>query len=198
MSWACSAFWRSLSSCWRGGAASAFAVLLALALGGCLVQSGAPLSPLGRLPADSPLLGTWIHSDKDEASYFHCGNEGNFAKVIEVDLRKNDGGVKSETYLLATTSVDGRSYLSLQLPGDGPKKYLWMKYQFTGKDKLTLWFADDKFLAEAVKSGALPGTVKPDAIPRVFLTADAERLRRFVGENDARIFTGKPLELRRL
>ena len=73
-----------------------------------------------------------------------------------------------------------------------------MKYQLTGSDKLTLWFADDKFVAEAVKSGIIPGTVNADKIPRVLLSADAERLRRFVSENDLRIFTGKPLELRRL
>jgi len=174
------------------------AFVAALFLGRCLVQSDAPLSPLARLPADSPLLGTWVHRARDEVTYFHCGNQGASARVIEVDLRTNDGGVKSETYLLAVTSVDGKNYLSIQLPGDGPPRYLWMKYRLTGNDALTLWFAEDEFVTAAVKSGAIPGTVKPDGVPRVLLSADRERLRRFVGENDARIFTGKPLELRRV
>ena len=172
--------------------------LLALLLGGCLVQSDAPLSPLVALPAASPLLGTWVHAEKDEVSYFHCGNEGASARVIEVDLLK-DGRVKSESYAVSATTLDGNGYLSLELAGkDGPK-YLWMKYRLTGNDALTLWSADEKFVGEAVKRGEISGTVEAkSSYPRVLVSADAERLRRFVREHDARIFAGKPLELRRV
>jgi len=162
------------------------------------VQSDAPLSPLVALPADSPLLGTWLHSEKDEVSYFHCGNEGKSAKVIEVDLKQN-GRVKSEVYAIAATTIAGNDYLSLQVKQDARVRYLWIKYRLTGNDALTLWFADEKFVTETVRKGEIAGTVEPNSsFPRVLLSADAERLRRLIAEHDDKIFVGKPLELRRV
>lgn len=174
------------------------AFCLALIVSGCLVESEAPLSPQGRLPANSPLLGTWTLVDKDQVIYLHFGNEEATARMLEVE-HYDDGRMKSEAFAVSATTVGGNDYLSVQLPhGDRPT-YAVVKYHLPDQDTLRLWPTHDKFVADAVRKGLIAGTAETNTLfPRVLLSADSETLRRFVGEHDAQLFAEAASQFRRV
>ncbi len=174
-----------------------------LALSFCIlvsacVESEAPLSPLAPLPPDSPLIGSWMLSDKSETMFFHVGNEGETAKILEVELGK-DGSIKSENHVASAVSHGGNTYLSVQVRSGDKLLYSLWKYQLSGKNRLTLWPADYKFLESAVSQGLIVGTVNAKAmVQRVELSADSDALLVFVGKYSAQVFPKATIKLQRV
>lgn len=172
-----------------------FVLSLGLLLSAC-VESESPLSPPAPLPADNPLIGSWLFQDKDETAYLHIGNEGQDVKMVEVEIYP-DGRIKSEIYTASATTVGEHAYLSVQTPRDGRPLYTLMKYRLVDKDTLTLALANYKFMENAVKDGSIAGTLDSSA-PGVLLTAGPDALKRFVLDHDKQIFPETTSELRRL
>ncbi|MFZ2405456.1 MAG: hypothetical protein WAW41_09995, partial [Methylobacter sp.] len=149
------------------------------------------------LPADNPLIGTWVQIDKKEITYLHFGNGGHAGKMVEVELHEN-GMLKTESFTVSVTTVGENNYLSVQATLL-PPTYFLLKYRLTEKNILTLWPANYPFMANAVQKGMIAGTSESKSlIPRVLLSTDSENLQRFVGEHDSQMFSEKVGEFRRV
>lgn len=182
-----------LTSCLHYLGASRIKALLAfclgLALAGCTLDSSAPLSPPAPLPANSPLIGTWIVKDENSTTYYHVGNEGTLAKLVEVVIR-NDHSIQTEMIDVSATDLDGKHYLNVKLPGDKGPTYLLYRYQIDSQNTLTLYTANFKFLADAIKAGTIKGTVHGESVvPNVSLDAPTTELRDFVAKHGDQVFT---------
>lgn len=160
------------------------------------VEFEAALSPPAPLAPGSPLIGTWVAKDQHESAYLHIGNEGQGVRMVEVELDKS-GSIKSESYSAAATALAGNTYLSVQTPRNGRPRYTLLKYQLSGRNLLTLWPANYRFLDNAVKIGLIAGSVEATTAG-VLLSADQESLQRFVGDYGNQMFPEATVKLRRL
>jgi hypothetical protein len=178
------------------------AIRTILALSFCLlvsacVESEAPLTPPAPLSPDSPLIGSWVIFDTNETMFFHVGNEGAAAKILEVELSK-DGSIKSKSYIASAVAQGGNEYLSVQVRSGEKLLYSIWKYQLTGNNTLTLWPANYQFLENAVNKGLIVGTVEPKGpVPRVQLSADSNALLLFVGKYSSQMFPKATIKLQR-
>ena len=177
---------------YMGGSINAVLILfLGFLLNACALQSNVPLSPPDALPANSPIIGTWVGSDPGEHSrtYVHVGNVQGVAKIIEVDFH-DQGEMKSESQDVSFTLIDGVNYISLKMTDSGKTSYMLMKLVFEGNDTVLVKTANYQFLADAVGKGLVKGAVvsKP-IVPYVFLSEDATALQGFIAKYSDQIFS---------
>jgi len=161
---------------------------LGMLLAGCL-QSKVPLSPLAALAPANPLVGDWIYEKQGETGTVHIGNEDGTAKLISVE-RDSDGTIKSEDFKFAATTIDGKNYMSVEIPDADTVLYILLQYRITDNKRLTLRAANIPFVADAIQRGLISGTANPKSVaPNAMLSADTDALQRFVTQYDKQLFT---------
>jgi len=163
------------------------------------VFSTIPLSPFAPLPADDPLIGTWIkiedNAKEKEINYLHIGNQGEGLQMVSVTL-DSSGRIKNEPMQATSTTMNGQKYLSVLMPEEDKKLYYILKYRVDG-DTLTLWAPDFDFIKTAIEQKQIAGSAKSKSYT-VEMSADQPALQRFFIDNDSKIFQEKPAVLKRL
>ena len=161
-------------------------------LSACIPHSQHPITPAHEHPVDTSLLGSWYWRQENETGFVHVGLDfrSKLLRVVMVDLDRSSELELSE-FLGHTSTLGENLYLNLRWlrtknEVDG---YLFVKYRPEG-ESLAISLADTQVLEEAVKKGLLQGVV-PDGgghARAVRITESGEGLRRFLIENDGRLF----------
>ncbi|EDY18141.1 hypothetical protein CfE428DRAFT_4277 [Chthoniobacter flavus Ellin428] len=188
-----------------------------LLLASCLPESKNPLSTPSTSTVDGRLGGVYVQKrekkDDDLSTWHFHYRETNvrgrisvtpWLEVLNLEHRRGDG-LKGTTYRALTTHLGVHDYISFMEVGDAVSKdhaslYGFARYEVNWSGDIQVWFANSDFLAQAIKSGKLHGTVRSDSTGKnVLLTDSTERLAAFVAASDpARLFGGKPLIFYRL
>jgi hypothetical protein len=183
----------------------------------CLPESKNPLSTPSTSTVDGRLGGVYVQKrekkDDDLSTWHFHYRETNahgrisvtpWLEVLNIEHRRGNG-LKETTYRALTTHLGVHDYISFVEVGNDVSKdhaslYGFARYEVNWSGDIQVWFANSDFLAQAIKSGKLHGTVRSDSTGKnVLLTDSTEHLAAFVAASDpTRLFSGKPLIFYRL
>ncbi|MBI3600984.1 MAG: hypothetical protein HY097_10150 [Nitrospinae bacterium] len=170
-------------------------------ISGCIPSSDNPLTePILGNPGNE-LIGSWFWKDTDETGFLHIGKDQKkeFLNITMVAFKK-DGEVEATEFIGHTSKLSSNNYLNLKWvkPENFIKGYLFIKYRVSG-DKLEYSIIDSQAIIKGIKSGDLKGEViskgKTDDIK---IHEEQEKLREYVLKNDADLFKGEGVMLKRL
>ncbi|HUB85323.1 MAG TPA: hypothetical protein VL971_06485 [Rhizomicrobium sp.] len=164
-----------------------------------------PVGTTAGLHNDPALTGLWRgrladRSNGDERDvYFHflpkLGDTVTVVMVQAGDKPDGDWMVVSAT----TAAIRGNHFLNATLThtedkpdGDITPNSFPMLYRFAGPHRLTLYFMDEDAVKDAIKSGAVRGTVSPGTMGDATITADPKSLDAFMASKRGLALFSKP------
>ena len=169
-------------------------VPVVLALVGCLPPATThPVGTTVGLHPDPTLVGLWrgkmsSSSDDERDSYFHFlpKLDGSITVVLVQAGNKPDGDWMTASVTSAT--VGSSHFLNAKIThgGDNDDKddvtqnTFPMLYRFDGPRKFTLYFLNEDAVKDAIKSGAIKGTIDPGTMGDATITADPKALDAFL------------------
>jgi hypothetical protein len=160
----------------------------ALALSGCLPESEHPIAPPDEAGGDARLLGAWLHVSEDGYGVYHAFKTERADWDLAIADHDVEGIGEIEIYTGHTTRIASGDYLNVLVTGS-ETGYLIARYEFADKDHLRMAFSDTEMLVEAVKSGALPGTITEDSTgPDIRITASPEQWQAYLATAPASLF----------
>lgn len=157
-------------------------------LAGCLPESERPIAPAERQNGDPRLLGAWYNIAEDGFTIAHvfATESGTLhMEIVDHDV-EGLGGV--EGYDAHVTRLPHGDYLNVLVTGS-ESGYLIARYRFEGLDRLAVAMTENAALLEAVKSGALAGTITEEAGgPDLHIAATSEQWQAFLAEPPADLY----------
>lgn len=173
------------------------ALAAATVLTGCLAESEHPLAEADPAKSDPRLWGSWLSEEEDGYMIAHVFATEQGALQIALAEHDVEGIGKIDTYDAHVTHLPSGDYLNVR-GADTEDGYVFVKYEFDGTDKLTVWSMGDDELVQSVKDGKLPGTstVEGGDID-VRITATSEQWQAFLAKAPADFF-GEPTSFTRI
>lgn len=172
-------------------------LVLAGLLAGCLAESEHPIAAADPDKNDLRLWGSWLSTEEDGYMVAHVfATEGH---TLRIAIAEHDveGLGDIETYDAHATELPAGSYLNVMGP-DTENGYVFVKYQFTGTDQLSIQSMENDQLVQAVKDGKLPGTTKQEGSDvDVRITATSEQWQAFLAKAPAGLF-GEAMHFKRV
>jgi len=166
-------------------------VCLFLWIPGCVPVSEHPLTDPSSGEKDPGLMGDWFHREGTEVIFLHVGfvKEPGLLRLVMIEYERQ-GVLKDSEWAGHVSRLDTNRYLNLRpvRPEPDTPGYLIVKYRIEG-DRLCISLACEKAFEDAIHAGHLRGAVKKEKLSStVRITEKPEGLRRFVRENDRRLF----------
>jgi hypothetical protein len=162
--------------------------VLALGLAGCLDESKHPVGPADPENGDPRLLGAWYNVAEDGFAVAHVFATESGALDIEIsdhDVEGTGGVVGADAHV---TRLPHGDYLNILVTG-AESGYLIARYRFDGLNRVAVAMTETAALLEAVKSGALAGTITEEASgPDLHITATSEQWQAFLAGPPADLY----------
>lgn len=167
----------------------ALAGFLALWLTACLPESENPVAAPDPAQQDPRLWGAWVHVAEDGFSVAHVfATEAHTLQVLWIDHDVEGIGGEPETYDAHVSKLPSGDFLNVLVKGS-ETGYLVAKYVFKGKNTVSIAFLTDAALTDAVKAGALPGTIGGEGgAEDVRITATAQQWQAFLANPPKDLF----------
>jgi len=158
---------------------------------GCVPVSEHPLTEPDAAERDPRLMGDWYQQGEDESVQVHIGfrEETGGLRLLMVDYDR-DGKLDLSEWKGHISRLDGNRYLNLKdvRCGQEERGYLFVKYRIEG-DRLCVSLASNRAWEAAVAEGRIQGRLdRKKGVRSVHITEGPEGLRRFVREQDRRLF----------
>lgn len=170
---------------------------LATLLAGCLPESEHPVAAADPAKNDARLWGSWISEAEDGYMIAHVFATDKSTLSISLAEHGVEGLGEIETYDVHVTNLPSGDYLNVVTTGS-EAGYLIGKYQFDGTNAVSVSFASNAALEQAVKSGKLPGTTKVEGgMTDVRITAASEQWQKFLATPPAGFFD-EPIGFKRI
>lgn len=166
-------------------------------LAGCLPESEHPIAPADSQAGDPRLWGAWLNVAEDGFTIAHVlATEAGNLRLVTVDHDvEGIGGV--DEYDAHVTRLPQGDYLNVLVTGS-ETGYLVAKYKFKGADTVSIAMTQNAALEQAVRSGALAGTITEEGgVPDLRITASSEQWQAFLAKPPADLF-GEELEFQRV
>ncbi len=184
---------------WRIDQLRRMAAGLALAtlLAGCLAESEHPIAAADPDKNDPRLWGSWISEEEDGYVIAHVF--ATEADTLRVSIAEHgvEGMGDVDRYEAHVTQLPTGDYLNA-MGADTEGGYVFVKYQLTGTDALSVWSMANENVVQAVKDGKLPGTIKQESSgDDVRVTATPKQWQAFLAGAPAEFF-GEPMEFKRI
>ena len=173
------------------------ALTAATVLGGCLAESEHPIAATDPDKNDPRLWGSWISEEED--GYIIAHVFATEADTLRISIAEHgvEGMGDVDSYDAHVTQLPTGDYLNAMGP-DTENGYVFVKYQLTGTDALSVWSIENEKVVQAVKDGMLPGTTKPEGSDvDVRITATSEQWQAFLASTPVDLF-GEPMEFKRI
>jgi len=173
------------------------ALTAATVLGGCLAESEHPIAAADPDKNDPRLWGSWISEEED--GYIIAHVFATEADTLRISIAEHgvEGMGDVDSYDAHVTQLPTGDYLNAMGP-DTENGYVFVKYQLTGTDALSVWSMENEKVVQAVKDGKLPGTTKPEGSDvDVRITATPKQWQAFLSDVPADFF-GEPMEFKRI
>jgi hypothetical protein len=173
------------------------AMAAAIALVGCLAESEHPISAADPEKNEPGLWGSWLSQEEDGYVITHVFATEDHTLRISVAEHGVEGVGKVDTYDAHVTNLPSGDYLNVMGP-ETEAGYVFVRYKFTGTDRLLVWSMQNDKLVQAVKDGKLPGTTKAEGGDvDVRITATPEQWQAFLAKVPAEVF-GEPMNFERI
>jgi hypothetical protein len=170
---------------------------LAALLAGCLPESEHPVAAADPAKNDARLWGSWISEAEDGFMIAHVFATEKDTLSISMAEHGVEGLGEIETYDVHVTNLPSGDYLNVVTTGS-EAGYLIGKYQFDGTNAVSVSFASNAALEQAVKSGKLAGTTKVEGgMTDVRITATSEQWQQFLAKPPAEFFD-EPISFKRI
>src|SRR5688572_27637129 len=170
---------------------------LAALLAGCLPESEHPVAAADPAKNDARLWGTWISEEEDGYMIAHVFATEKDSLSISLAEHGVEGLGEIETYDVHVTNLPSGDYLNVVTTGS-EAGYLIGKYQFDGTNAVSVSFASNAALEQAVKSGKLAGTTKVEGgLTDVRITATSQEWQAFLTKPPAEFFD-EPISFERI
>jgi len=170
---------------------------LAALLAGCLPESEHPVAAADPAKNDARLWGTWISEEEDGYMIAHVFTTEKDTLSISLAEHGVEGLGEIETYDVHVTNLPSGDYLNVVTTGS-EAGYLIGKYQFDGTNAVSVSFASNAALEQAVKSGKLAGTTKVEGgLTDVRITATSQQWQAFLAKPPAEFFD-EPISFERI
>lgn len=183
------------------------AAMVCLALASC-IESDNPISSLEGAQPDPKLYGIWMTKDNDELNYYCVSKYPKCEDVPEglmrlVCFRVQNGEVDADDSPAFVTRIGEMSYLQLINAADAScykhgkskvRSYTLFKYR-VAENTCELFGCDEKFLEDQIKQKHIQGQ-STNLGSR--LSDSTENLRKWLVENDAKIFKAPGMALTRM
>jgi hypothetical protein len=173
------------------------ALTAATVLGGCLAESEHPIAAADPDKNDPRLWGSWISEEEDGYVIAHVF--ATEADTLRISIAEHgvEGMGHVDSYDAHVTQLPTGDYLNAMGP-DTENGYVFVKYQLTGTNALSVWSMENEKVVQAVKDGKLPGTTKPEGSDvDVRITATPKQWQAFLADVPADFF-GEPMEFKRI
>ena len=173
------------------------ALTAAMMLAGCLAESEHPIAAANPAKNDPRLWGTWRSEEEDGDVVAHVF--ATEADTLRVSIAEHgvEGMGDVDSYDAHVTQLPAGDYLNVMGP-DTEDGYVFVKYQLTGTDQLSVWSMENEKVVQAVKDGTLPGTIKQDGSDvDVRITATSQQWQAFLA-NVPKAFFGEPMKFKRI
>jgi len=157
-------------------------------LAGCLPESEHPIAPADPARNEPRLWGAWMSTAEDGYMIAHVF--ATEAGTLQFALAEHgvEGLGEIERYDGHVTHLPSGDYLNVVV-GEPEAGYLIARYQFDGTGRLSVWFAGNSALEQAVKAGKLAGTTKMEGgMTDVRITATSEQWQAFLAKPPADLF----------
>jgi hypothetical protein len=184
---------------WRFDQLRRMAAGLALAtlLAGCLPESEHPIAAADPKNNDPRLWGSWISEEEDGYIVAHVFVTEADTLRIAIAEHGVEGLGDVDSYDAHVTQLSTGDYLNAMGP-DTENGYVFVKYEITGSDQLSVWSMENEKVVQAVKDGKLPGTTKQEGgSVDVRVTATPKQWQAFLADVPADFF-GEPMEFKRI
>lgn len=186
-----------------------WAAVFAVALSGCLpVTTKTPVGTTAGLGGDPALIGVWrVEEKKAESGYiaFLKNGDGTLTAIVNGDDKS--GPDVWQRFQIKTATLAGHNFINAREIEVGGKtaddslagEIIPIRYEIL-RNRLALYLFDEKKTADAIKAGALAGTVEPGDFGDVHVTADGASLDAFMqAAAGLKLSEGEPtLVLRRI
>jgi hypothetical protein len=170
---------------------------LAALLAGCLPESEHPVAAADPAKNDARLWGSWISEAEDGYMIAHVFTTEKDTLSISLAEHGVEGLGEIETYDVHVTNLPSGDYLNVVTTGS-EAGYLIGKYQFDGTNAVSVSFASNAALEQAVKSGKLAGTTKVEGgLTDVRITATSQQWQAFLAKPPAEFFD-EPITFKRV
>jgi hypothetical protein len=170
---------------------------LAALLAGCLPESEHPVAAADPAKNDARLWGSWISEAEDGYMIAHVFATEKDSLSISLAEHGVEGLGEIETYDVHVTNLPSGDYLNVVTTGS-EAGYLIGKYQFDGTNAVSVSFASNAALEQAVKSGKLAGTTKVEGgLTDVRITATSQQWQAFLAKPPAEFFD-EPISFERI
>ncbi len=170
---------------------------LAALLAGCLPESEHPVAAADPAKNDARLWGSWISEAEDGYMIAHVFATEKDSLSISLAEHGVEGLGEIETYDVHVTNLPSGDYLNVVTTGS-EAGYLIGKYQFDGTNAVSVSFASNAALEQAVKSGKLAGTTKVEGgLTDVRITATSQQWQTFLAKPPAEFFD-EPISFERI
>jgi hypothetical protein len=170
---------------------------LAALLAGCLPESEHPVAAADPAKNDARLWGSWISEAEDGYMIAHVFTTEKDTLSISLAEHGVEGLGEIETYDVHVTNLPSGDYLNVVTTGS-EAGYLIGKYQFDGTNAVSVSFASNAALEQAVKSGKLAGTTKVEGgLTDVRITATSQQWQAFLAKPPAEFFD-EPISFERV
>jgi len=170
---------------------------LATLLAGCLAESEHPIAAADPGKNDPRLWGSWISEEEDGYVIAHVF--ATEADTLRVSIAEHgvEGMGDVDSYEAHVTQLPTGDYLNA-MGADTEGGYVFVRYQLTGTDALSVWSMANENVVQAVKDGKLPGTIKQESSgDDVRVTATPKQWQAFLAGAPADFF-GEPMEFKRI
>jgi hypothetical protein len=134
--------------------------------GCCPTVSVNPLSDPVNPVADQRLLGAWHSRIEDSDIFLHFGKNPDNTIAIESVEHRGDGRMALDGPMVCfSTVLECGNFLNIEkrylVRGDeeGASEYIIVMYDFTDKDRLSLYLWDEKKIEDDITAGKAEGTV---------------------------------------
>jgi hypothetical protein len=175
-----------------GLALTAVAVLV-----GCLAESEHPIAAADPSKNDPRLWGSWISEEEDGYIIAHVFSTEADTLRISIAEHGVEGLGDVDSYDAHVTQLPTGDYLNAK-GSDTEDGYMFVKYQVTGTDALSVWSMENEKVVQAVKDGKLPGTTKQEGSDvDVRVTATPTQWQTFLADVPTDFF-GEPMEFKRV
>lgn len=170
-------------------------------ISGCIPSSDNPLTGPTLGDPGNELIGSWFSKDTDETGFIHIGKDRK-KELLQITMVafKKDGEVETTEFTGHTSKLSSNNYLNLKWvkSEDSIKGYLFIKYRVSG-DKLEYSVIDSQAIIKGIKAGDLKGEViSTGKTEDIKIHEEQQNLKEYILKNDAALFKGDGVTLKRL
>lgn len=183
------------------------ALIVLVALAGCLPEAVHPLSDPDQASRDQRLLGLWSATIEDGTLFAHFLSEGGSVMEIMTVSYEDDGDGEWLAFSMFASRVGDDWYMNVKpLAESGEafdqaeQNYYLSRYEITGDGRLTVWTMTEGAVIEDIRAGKVGGVVEEGGwVTTIRITEGTEGLTSYVrGSDPARLFGERLGEFRRV